>query len=220
MVKAYLDGISSLTAAFAGSYAIFDMINFWELFDQLGRNGAAELETTQALCLINVARCFSAELWGRVCSTFESKAKVKQYIESEPLLLVKTTFVWCGYYASNIEFQMLKPIYVPTADKYIHVRSGADLVYLLGDTHANFGLFVEAILAQADKARDGRVVYAYLEKMTPGDLLQGGEFAMMTEFWDWARDKNWAGVVLTAQDLGIDMDAFVIVERASSSMKF
>jgi hypothetical protein len=121
---------SSLRAAFAGSHAIFAATNFFEPFATLGADKAGEIETAQG---INLAKAAAATeslehyVWstlpnagaisgGRISvAHFAAKNRVDDYIKTNPALLVKTTFLWIGYYASNIAYPWWKPVPVSTA---------------------------------------------------------------------------------------------------------
>ncbi|KAI1740339.1 hypothetical protein F4680DRAFT_448095 [Xylaria scruposa] len=261
VIQADLNDMRSLTAAVAGSHAVFAVTDFWGPFKELGQQRAAALETAQG---INIAIAVSATLntlehlvystlpdASRITSGavetphYESKARVKEYIESQSELRALTTFVWPGFYASNLAWDILKPVYLSTAGQYVQLQGiGEDTpVYCLGDTRANFGIFIRAILAQRVKVRHGKVVFAYIEKITLGELLQrwaqahgvkaryvqideevydvlwpglGGEFVMGMKFWDWIKAKeNWGEEdVLDWRDLDIDLGGIVSIEQA------
>ncbi|KAK5631561.1 hypothetical protein RRF57_007275 [Xylaria bambusicola] len=238
-VQADLNDISSLSKAVSGSYAIFAVTDFWGPFKELGQETAAKLETAQGVNIATAALSTLDTLQHFIFSTlpdtsritsgivrvphYESKVRVKEYIESQPELRAVTTFVWPGFYASNLSWDILKPVYLTTASQYIQLQgvSGDTPVYCLGDTRTNFGVFVRAILMQKEKVGNGKTVFAYVEKITLGGLLQlwaqardikvqyvhvdkaiydtlwpglGGEFVMGMEFWDWAKNKaSWLG---------------------------
>ncbi|KAI0506967.1 hypothetical protein F5B22DRAFT_659857 [Xylaria bambusicola] len=238
-VQADLNDMSSLSAAVSGSYAIFAVTDFWGSFKELGQEKAAELETAQGVNIATAALSTLDTLQHFIFSTlpdasritsgavkvphYESKAHVKEYIESQPELRAVTTFVWPGFYASNLSWDILKPVYLDTAGQYIQLQgiNGDTPVYCLGDTRANFGVFIRAILTQKEKVGNGNIVFAYVEMITLGDLLQmwaqahdvkaqyvhiekavydtlwpglGGEFVMGMEFWDWVKNKgSWMG---------------------------
>ncbi|KAI0810374.1 hypothetical protein GGR55DRAFT_678969 [Xylaria sp. FL0064] len=122
------------------------------------------------------------------------------------------------------------------------------LVYCLSDTRANFGIFIHAILKEKRKVHGGKTTYAYVEKITLGELLQvwaqahgvnaqyvpmnkqvygtlwpglGSEFIMGMEFFDWIKDRaSWAGDdgVLHWRDLGIDYNALTGIKQAVSAL--
>ncbi|KAI0187858.1 hypothetical protein EV127DRAFT_139178 [Xylaria flabelliformis] len=265
VIQADLNDVKSLTDAVAGSHAVFAVTDFWGPFKELGQQRAAALETAQG---INIATAVLATLdtlehfvystlpdAARITSGavetphYESKARVKDNIESQPGLCAVTTFVWPGFYASNLAWDILKPVYLPTAGQYVQLQGiGEDTpVYCLGDTRANFGIFVRAILARGDKVRRGKVVFAYMERITLGELLQrwaqahgikakyvqvdkkvydalwpglGSEFVMGMEFWNWIKAKeNWGEKdVLDWRDLDIDLSDMVNIEKTLSSL--
>lgn len=183
---------SSLRAAFAGSHAIFAATNFFEPFATLGAEKAGEIETAQG---INLAKAAAATeslehyVWstlpnaeaisgGRISvAHFAAKNRVDDYIKSDPALLAKTTFLWIGYYASNIAYPWWKPVPVSTAfspEQYVQLMATPPSVQvtLAGDVRRNVGLFVKAALQQPKRTRNGRVVLVATEKMTAGELLQ------------------------------------------------
>ncbi|KAI1360942.1 hypothetical protein F5Y08DRAFT_316131 [Xylaria arbuscula] len=267
VVQADLNDTSSLSAAVRGSHAIFAVTDFWGPFKELGQERAVTLETAQGINIATAALATLDTLEHFIFSTlpdasritdgavrvphYESKARVKEYIESQPGLRAVTTFIWPGFYAGNLSWDILKPVYLSTAGQYVQLQGvGGDTpVYCLGDTRANFGIFVRAILSQKTGVGSGKTVFAYIEKITLGELLQrwaqahgvkaqyvhvdkavydtlwpglGGEFVMGMEFWDWARDRSWAGdggqQVLDWRNLEIDPTTFTSIDRALSAL--
>ncbi|KAI0976717.1 hypothetical protein F4678DRAFT_455995 [Xylaria arbuscula] len=262
VVQADLNNAASLRAAVTGSHAIFAVTDFWGPFKELGHERAAVLETTQGVNVATAALATLDTLQHYIYSTlpdasrltagvvkvphYDSKARVKEYIESQPALRAVTTFVWPGYYASNLTWDILKPVYLSTAGQYVQLQ-GIDKdtpVNCIGDTRANFGIFIRAILTQKEKFGDGKVVSAHVERITLGQLLQiwaqahgvkaqylhidkqvygelwpglAGEFIMGMEFWDWTKNKaNWAGdnIVLDWHDLGIDPGVLTSIKQS------
>jgi len=235
VVQADANDVSSLTAAFAGSSAIYAVTNFFEPFAKSGPKKASEVETQQGINLAKAAAATSTlehYIWSTLPDAktisdgrylvphFEAKNVVDRYIRSDASLLAKTTFLWVTFYAQNYIFPMYKPIYVPTAGKYIQVQSTpADVpVASMGDATTNVGLFVKATLANPQKTQNGTFVLAKVEDTTIGESLQrwakasdnkaqyvqvdretfhdiwplwAEEMGVMMEFWDWAREKSW-----------------------------
>jgi hypothetical protein len=104
------------------------MTDFWDLIAANGTIGAGEIEYQQGVNIANavshtpsVQHYIFATLPSAEAATggkmkvphTDYKAKVDQYIKSElPELAHKTTFLWHGFYASNIAFlPPLKPSY-------------------------------------------------------------------------------------------------------------
>lgn len=252
IVNANLDDLSLLIAAFKGSYAIFAVTDFWTMFNYMEKDETVARETQQGKNMADAAEATMSSLhhyiWSTLADTerisgghrsvphYESKATVNSYIESKPELFTKTTFLWCSYYATNFSRGCLKPVLIPSAGKYVQLQSVPEdtPMAFMGNTRANLGAFVKAILEQPSKVRNGKTVFAYIERTTLGCLLQAwakahgveaqyvqipteAYFALFPkqaeemhigmEFWDYARNKNWASKhgLLTYHELGIDI---------------
>ncbi|KAF7556430.1 hypothetical protein G7Z17_g1404 [Cylindrodendrum hubeiense] len=249
VVRADANDFDSLVAAFKDSHAIYAVTDFFEPFSKHGPEEAIKIEYQQG---VNLAKAAAATptlkhyIWSTLPDAssisggkyliphFESKNRIDRYIKSIPELHAKTTFFWITFYAANFTYPMFKPYYIPTADKYVLFQSTpADVPILaIGDTRVNAGPFVSAILSQPEKTLNGKIVLAYTEKTTMGELLdiwgktQGKqvqyvqidqapfhalwplwaqEMGIMMEFWDWAREKSWTAeqTPLTAADLDV-----------------
>ncbi|CAM1510753.1 Fc.00g082660.m01.CDS01 [Cosmosporella sp. VM-42] len=190
VVEADLDDFSSLRSAFAGSYAIFAVTNFFDSFTTVGPSRAIENESTQG---INLAKAASATvtlqhyIWSTLPNAdrisrgkalvphFVAKNRVDSYIKSDSALFSKTTFLWVSFYASNLQYPFYSPICVPTAgsNKYIQLLATPSSVQLtlIGDARTNVGLFVRAILDQPQRTLPGRFVLGSTDTMTAGELL-------------------------------------------------
>jgi hypothetical protein len=277
IVEADLTDTAALRTAFGGSYAVFAVTNFWGLFtdaqkelsaDQdvsLAADKAASLETDMGINMANAALATDTlrhYFWSTLTDAYtitggksqpphyDSKAKVTRYIKSKPDLLAKTTFVWCAFYATNFGWDFLKPIYFPAIGQYIQLQATpADQpIASIGNTRSNFGAFVEAALAQADKTRGGQTVFAFVEMSTLGELLRtwaeahsvkatyvqiprdtlfatwpaiAQEFTLGMEFWQLVKDKEWTGddSFLTYTDLGIDVSALKSVRDSFAELE-
>lgn len=276
VVRAELTDATALKAAFAGSYAIFAVTNFWGLFsdtqNQLREEqdvtvlagNAAAIETQMGINMVDAALATDTlqhYLWSTLTDAYrvsggrsqpphyESKAKVTRYIKSKPELLAKTTFVWCSYYATNFA-GLAKPIHVPAIGQYIQIQAtpSDQPIACIGNTRSNFGIFVEAALAQPDKTRGGQTVFAFVESTTLGGLLkiwaeahhvkatyvqiprdtffsawpmEAQEFTLGMEFWDMIRDKEWTGEdsFLTHSDLRIDITTLKSVKDSFAELE-
>ena len=237
VVQADLDDVLSLTKAFKGSYAIFAVTDFWTLAEHLGVEEAAARETRQGRNLADAAEATRESLghyiWSTLVDTarvsdghfvvphYESKAAVARYIECKPELCSRTTFLWCSYYAGNLTRDYLRPVFIPSAGKYVQMQAVPEdtPMAFMGDTRANLGAFAVAILEQPQMTRGGKVVFAYIEKTTLGGILQSWarahgvkaqyvqipsesyfrlfqgqveEMHVGMGFWDYARNKSWA----------------------------
>ncbi|KAL4951151.1 hypothetical protein BDW69DRAFT_201622 [Aspergillus filifer] len=179
VVKADLNDIDSLIAAFKGTTAIFSVTNFFENIGTLGIERSMDVETTLG---INLAKAAAATegLKHYIFSTlpdskkysggkavvpyYESKNSVERYIRSNfPALLERTTFLWLGWYASNILAPPCHPIKihgVNGTETYVTLWTvpPTTQVPLLGDEKINPGLFVKAVLAQPEKTQRGKFV--------------------------------------------------------------
>jgi uncharacterized protein YbjT (DUF2867 family) len=191
VVEADLNNVSSLRAAFAGSYAIFAVTNFFEPpFPNVDASEALERESTQGINLAKAAattETLQHYIWstlpnaGRVSGGkanvphFAAKNKVDDHIKSDPELLRKTTFLWVTFYASNLQYPFYKPIPVTTAgsNRYIQLLATPASVpfTLVGDARRNVGLFARAILDQPDRTLPARFVLGATDVMTAGELL-------------------------------------------------
>ncbi|KAH7140376.1 NmrA-like family protein-like protein [Dactylonectria estremocensis] len=264
MMQADANDYESLVTAFEDSYAIYAVTDFFEYFSESGPESAMEIEYQQGTNLAKAASVtptLEHYVWSTlpdassisggkyVIPHFESKNRIDRFIKSNTELFTKTTFLWTTFCAANYFYPMFKPYHIPTADKYVQFQSTpADVPILaMGNTRANAGLFVSAVLLQPEKTRDGKIVLAYVEKTTMGGLLEvwgktqgkkvqyaqidktafralwpvwAEEMGTMMEFWDWAREKSWTAeqTPLTAADLGIE--GLGSVEEAFNSLTF
>lgn len=189
VVKADVNDLNSLIAAFRGSSVIYGMTDFFEPFAKSGPAKATEVEVAQG---INIAKAASATetlehfIWstlpnGRKISNgkfivphFEAKNTIDQHIKSDAALLAKTTFLWITFFSVNFGWPMFTPYEIPTAGKYIQIQDTPSDVPIrtIGDAEANIGLFVKAIITQPEKTLPGKFVVAHVEDTTAGDMLQ------------------------------------------------
>ncbi|KAH7216123.1 hypothetical protein DER44DRAFT_170330 [Fusarium oxysporum] len=190
VVEADLNDTSSLETAFSGSFAIFAATNFFQNFPTPSERAAIEEEATQG---INLARAAIATptlehfIWSTLPNVsrvsdgksfvphFAGKNKVDDYIKSQTELFRKTTFLWVGFYASNLQYPFFKPFPVTSAapDKHVQLlpTPSSTLLSLAGDARTNVGLFVHAILEQPMKTLPGKFVLAVTDVMSTGNLL-------------------------------------------------
>ncbi|KAG4255536.1 hypothetical protein BFJ72_g15250 [Fusarium proliferatum] len=190
VVEADLNDISSLETAFSGSVAIFAATNFFQNFPTISADAAVEEEAKQG---INLARAAIATptlehfIWSTLPNAFRvsegksflphfvGKNKVDDYIKSQPELLRKTTFLWVGFYASNLQYPFFKPFPVTSGAPNKHIQllptPSSVTLNLTGDARTNVGLFVHAILEQPTKTLPGKFVLAVTDVMSSGKLL-------------------------------------------------
>ncbi|KAH6878438.1 hypothetical protein BKA58DRAFT_377251 [Alternaria rosae] len=191
VVEADLNNVESLQTAFAGSQAIFAMTNFFDALPKLGIEKCMEIETQQGINLANAAsaiRSLEHFVWstlpnskrisgGRaVVPYWHSKARVDEHIKSIPTLLQKTTFVWFGWYAKNMEYPWYQPspVHQSSPEKqYIQLLASPPSVrvQMVGDERTNVGLFVESILEQPDMTLAGKYVLAAVEDMSFAEIV-------------------------------------------------
>jgi hypothetical protein len=72
----------------------------------------------------------------------DGKAEIDEYIlKFLPGLADKTTFLWGGFYAENVQYPSFVPNFLASAEKYVWVQAvGAEtLVPMVGDYNANMG---------------------------------------------------------------------------------
>ncbi|KAL9624903.1 MAG: hypothetical protein Q9160_000950 [Pyrenula sp. 1 TL-2023] len=214
VVAANMDDIDSLVKAFEGANAIFAVTNFWEHLLAKGPEGAGEHEVRQAKNLAQAAsRTSTLEhyVWSTLPSSvkltkgkvkvphFDHKETVDEHIKTElPELAKKTTFVFMGFYPSNMAyFPFLKflelvsiesspfPKTVLTSGSdwqpmsfggYLLMAPGSGdiVVPIAGDVENNTGLFVQAIVEHPEASLPAK----YVDIRT--DDLQ---FEEMTKIW-------------------------------------
>jgi len=166
VVTADLDDTKSLIKAFEGSSAVYALTNFWEHIFPRGAEEASMIDYKQGVNLANAASA-TASLEHYIWATLPSgtkgsggkcpiphtdkKAEVDVYIRDKfPELAKKTTFLWHGFYITNIAYlPMLQPTLLATSGKHIILRPcpGSTIVPSAGDPGHNTGIFVKAILA-------------------------------------------------------------------------
>ncbi|KAL4937918.1 hypothetical protein BDV06DRAFT_65267 [Aspergillus oleicola] len=192
VVKADLHDVDSLVAAFTGTTAIFAVTNFFENIGAIGIEKSMENETKLGINLA-IAASKTEALEHYIGSTlpdsqhysggevivpyYESKNAVERYIRSNlPQLLSKTTFLWLGWYASNILAPPFHPSRIHSVDgmdRYVTLLNvpPTTKIPLLGDERVNPGLFVKAILSQPEKTRNGKFVRGITGHRTIGDVV-------------------------------------------------
>ncbi|KAF2688511.1 NAD(P)-binding protein, partial [Lentithecium fluviatile CBS 122367] len=168
VVSANLDDEASLVKAFEGANAIFGVTNFWEhLFTGKSQSESGEVEATQAMNLARAAAktpTLEHYIWSTLpnakklskgktlCAHLDYKAEVDDRIRAElPELAKKTTFLFFGYYPSNmVFFPMLKPFELPGSyGKYAQIvpTPPSARIPVAGDMTVTPGIWVRQILA-------------------------------------------------------------------------
>jgi hypothetical protein len=190
VVEADMDDLESLQAAFAGSYAIYGVTNFFEAFPKVGMVKGIEIEVKQGINLAKAAAA-TASLQHYIWSTlpnsrrvsdgkvivphYEAKNQADDYIKANPALINKTTFIWVTFYAANMNYPWYMPFSIPNSDPtkvYTVWATPAWVpIKLVGDGTVNVGLFVKSILKQPQKTLPGNFVLAAADEMTAGELM-------------------------------------------------
>ncbi|KAK1079392.1 hypothetical protein LTR33_006424 [Friedmanniomyces endolithicus] len=190
MVEADLDNADSVLRAFKGAYAIFGVTDVAEQARQHAISGAQEAELRQATNIANAAAATPSlqhYIWSTIPSAqaisngtisvphFESKANADEYIlrHLEPLAQ-KSTFLWVGYYPSNIMAPAMAPTFHATSGKYVWLSpvAGTTVVSSIGSQKDNVGLFVCAILRQPLLTLPSKYVMPAVEQLSLGEIIE------------------------------------------------
>ncbi|KAJ5288405.1 hypothetical protein PENANT_c076G03165 [Penicillium antarcticum] len=188
MVAADWNDEESLVKAFAGSYAIYAVTNFWASFATQIIEDSIELEATQGINMAKAA-ANTASLQHFIWSTvpdnlrisggkhsvahFEGKIRVDQFIKQDKDLLSKTTFMWISYYATNIVLPMITLNFLKTSGKYLQLLPVPEdcPITTVGDPRINPGIYAVAILSQPELTLPGKIVLAETETRTVRDMV-------------------------------------------------
>ncbi|KAL7933216.1 NAD(P)-binding protein [Trichoderma chlorosporum] len=246
VVQAELTDIVALKAAFAGSYAIFAVTNFWGLFSEAQTESpeekdiailaakAEEIETQMGITMVDAALATDSlrhYVWSSLADAYTITGG-----KSKP-----------PHYESKAK---VTPIYVPVTGEYILLQAtpSDQPAACIGNARYNFGIFVEAVLAQPDMTRGGKTVSAAVERTALGGMLQSWaeahnvkatyvqiprdtfdsvfsmeaqEFTVGMEFWDMIRGKKWTDEdrPLSYSDLGVDVTAFKSVKDSFAELE-
>ncbi|KAF2121230.1 hypothetical protein BDV96DRAFT_206571 [Lophiotrema nucula] len=225
VVQADFNDEDSLVKAFEGVHAIFAVTNFWEaLFTGNTQQQAGEIEEEQSMKLARAATKTSTlehYIWSTLPGAknmtdgkievphLDYKANVDARIKSElPQLANKTTYLFFGYYPSNMAFfPFLKPIEVPGTGKWIQIlpTPSTATIPITGDMTITPGTWVRQILANGSKTF-GKYAIVASEILTFGELLEiwsqvsGREGAYLeTTLDDFAKVWGVAGAEMGAQ---------------------
>ncbi|CAH0048105.1 unnamed protein product [Clonostachys solani] len=191
VVEADINKPDTLVSAFAGSYAIFAVTDFFEPLVTAGIYKSMDLESEKGINLANAAAATDSlqhYVWSSLPNShqvsggkivvpyYESKNRVDRHIKSIPHLLSKTTFAWFSWYAGNMNYPLYQPSPINSMDgEKLYVQlvgaSPSTLLPLMGDERTNVGLFVKAILDQPQKTLPGKIVRGLVEQMSIGELV-------------------------------------------------
>ncbi|KAI0405224.1 hypothetical protein F4802DRAFT_189057 [Xylaria palmicola] len=187
VVGADLDSLTSLKAAFAGSYAVYGVTGLDGL---LANHDLETMEKIEAAWGKNIARAAgeTADLEHFIWSTLPhaseisggryrlsnhvAKNEVDDYIRADAALAAKTTFLVIAQYHSNYSYGAVSIHKIASADAYVHFASHPSdtPIAWIGDVARNLPPFIKPILEQPDKTR-GNVVFAYSEVRTSAESL-------------------------------------------------
>ncbi|KAI1424389.1 hypothetical protein F5Y12DRAFT_453366 [Xylaria sp. FL1777] len=188
IVAADLDDLSSLKAAFAGSYAVYGVTGIKE---SLANYDLVTLEKVEEIWGTNIAQAAAETvglqhlIWstlphvseisgGRVhLSNHVAKNKVDDYIRANADLAAKTTFLVIAQFHINYSRGPVSMHLIPSANAYVHLASHPPdtPISWIGDVTRNLPPFIKPILEQPDKTK-GNVVFACSEVHTSEESLQ------------------------------------------------
>ncbi|KAF2471148.1 NAD(P)-binding protein [Lindgomyces ingoldianus] len=192
VVEANLDDEDSLAKAFESCNAIFGVTNFWEhLFTGKSQAESGEAEEEQAMKLARAAAkttTLEHYVWSTLPSSkkltnnkiavphLDYKANVDDRIKTElPELAMKTTFLFFGYYPSNIaSFPLIKPFEYPGAyGKWIQMlpTPAESTIPVSGDMIVTPGIWVRQILALPEKTL-GKYSIVAPEILSFGEMMK------------------------------------------------
>jgi hypothetical protein len=189
MVNADLNDEKSLVQAFHGASAIFAVTDFYEPFRWHNPWIAMDVEYQHG---INMARAalqipsLQHYIWSTlpyphkisnkqffVCH-FEAKARVDEFVKSQPALLKKTTFCWITFFISNFLKPTFAPIFNKSVGKHLMLlpTSPSTVWSFAGDTSVNAGVFIRSIIAQRHNTIGGRYVFGSVETISLSHYLE------------------------------------------------
>ncbi|KAI9696698.1 MAG: hypothetical protein M1836_005060 [Candelina mexicana] len=244
MVKADLNDYESVIRAFAGAAVIFAVTNFFEPSMKQGWEVAMEIEFDMGFNMAKAASntpTLEHYIWSTLPNPrkisggtmtvphFEAAYQIDNYIKQDVVLFPKTTFLWCAYYASNLQLPLSTPNYLKSLGKYVWMQptTPSTKIVCIGSHRDNIGVFVHAIIKQPYLTLPGKYVLAHYETLTAEQLLSlwsvvtgkqaeyvevsredferlwphgGKEMGLMLRFWEEAGGLSWSGEGLVTGD--------------------
>ncbi|KAH7077502.1 hypothetical protein BKA63DRAFT_508404 [Paraphoma chrysanthemicola] len=191
IVQADVNDIVSLKNAFEGAHAIYGLTNFWEhLFTGKSQDEAGALEEEQGMNLARAAAqipTLEHYIWSTLpnakklsngeaaCAHLDYKANVDERMRKDfPELAAKTTYLFFGFYPSNMAFlPMLKPVLVPdSGEKYVQLLPTSENtpIQIAGDMTKTPGIWVRQILANPKQCK-GKYAMVATETLPMGSIL-------------------------------------------------
>jgi hypothetical protein len=249
MVSADMEDEQSLISAFEGASAVFAITDFYETFQKSDPWTAMETEYRHGINLARAAMkttTLEHYVWSTLPSPykisgrktfvphFEAKARVDEFIKSKPNLLVKTTFLWLTFFASNFLRPTFAPVYSQMLKKYMLLLPTPPTTSfgMLGESSVNIGIFIRGILHQPTVSLPGKYVLGNIETLSIAECLQrwaictgrqaqyvqitsdsynalypgyGAEMGSMFEFWSEYGQKAWSGEdMISSKELSIE----------------
>ncbi|CAG9985089.1 unnamed protein product [Clonostachys byssicola] len=192
VVEADINKPDTLLSAFAGSYAIFAVTDYFGPLVTEGIYKSMDIESEKGINLANAAAATDSlkhYIWSSLPNShensggkivvpyYESKNRVDRHIKSIPHLLSKTTFAWFSWYAGNMNYPLYQPSPINSMDgeklyvQLVGASPTTTLLPLMGDERTNVGLFVKAILDQPEKTLPGRIVRSLVEQWSISELV-------------------------------------------------
>ncbi|KAL9003241.1 MAG: hypothetical protein Q9188_003881 [Gyalolechia gomerana] len=173
VVAGDLNAKDSLHAAITGSYGVFSVTNFWELF-------SAEAEETQGKTVADVCKAEGVKhlIWSSLLNVkelshgalpnvhhFDGKANVEEYIRS---LGIPASFFLPGFYMSNFPGMSLRDM--GDGKWALALPMPADSPIPLFDAERDTGKFVKAMFLNEQKVL-GKRIYGATAYYTPTEIL-------------------------------------------------
>ncbi|GAD99261.1 NAD dependent epimerase/dehydratase, putative [Paecilomyces variotii No. 5] len=178
IVKADLNDLQSLIAAFEGSHVIFGLTDYWGLFMIHGPTKSKEIELQQAKNLAKAASATSTlehYIWSTLprgnkeypVYHFEGKSEVHDVIRADPFLLPRTTLFLICFYANNLQIASFRPYWIETAKKYVQFTTydPETMIPFIGAVE-NITPFIKAIIVNPGKTKNGTIVIGSIEQWT------------------------------------------------------
>ncbi|KAJ9604694.1 hypothetical protein H2200_010808 [Cladophialophora chaetospira] len=248
MVAADLNDEASLVMAFADASSVFAVTDFYATFRATDAWTALNVEYDHGL---NMARAalriptLKQYIWSTLPSAskiserrffvphFEAKARVDNFIKSQPDLLAKTTFLWVSFYVDNIKRPSFQPVFSPVLERHLVLLpiSESTLFGITGDQNINIGIFVRGILSRGGIC-GGKHVFCNYETIPVAEYYArwavvagkqvhhvqismedfckmmpnyGLEMGVMLQFWSAYGERSFSGEdLISAEQLGIE----------------
>ena len=174
VVKADLKDLASVRRAVSGSYAVFGVTNFWEIFNKAGeteqgKNIADASKESGVTHLIWSSLPHATKLTGGALAQihhFDSKAEVEEYIEKIKGDMLATYFRPGGFTTNFKQSINVGPDGVPT---YFAPFHPTETRFPLIDVVADTGKYIAGIL-EAGKSANGAQINAVSQWLSPQEI--------------------------------------------------